>query len=671
MLLYDINPCFTIGGNGLETKNSSFMKTIKRDMFIVILTMIAIFVLTVCLIIQTVRRNQNEKLIMQAFDRQQSCAQLISKNASRLYALLLSKKESRSGLSEAEAEDKAAASGMDLMDAKQEFADILAAIHNGSVPGGGQILLMKDYMMTEPEALSRMEVLWTELEKEITALVEGVEIGGDIAAAFLAVDDSTIQLLGLSEALEGELLERGIHHGKGRGYLFFGLYGILVSALILALVHLMKFALLPYGRMFWELSGLGLLQGPQTVKPAAGKAMLPIVSEISEMFYKINNLISLIENINNSSSFVETLNFINSAFSAFIPYNYIGIALIDEEKKTLKASYGVSDGSIIGLPENILGATWNIKDTSLGELIRTGEARIINDLEEYTFGKPMKSYNTAILEAGIKSSITLPLKVAGEPVGVIFFSSNRRNVYDSGHLNFLRSLVNSIAISFKQNIVISDILYSSVLALAKLAEARDEETGEHLIRMKKYSRLIAELLYENKRFPEEINLEFIDGIERFSPLHDIGKVGIGDKILLKPGKLTKDEFNEMKRHTVYGAEVLKTAENNMSKTGKSWFGMGIEIAESHHEKWDGSGYPYGKKEEEIPLSARIVAVADVFDALTSSRPYKEAFSLEITYKFLLEGRGKHFDPEMIDVLMMNKSRLEVLYHYLWVEQRTA
>jgi HD-GYP domain-containing protein (c-di-GMP phosphodiesterase class II) len=472
--------------------------------------------------------------------------------------------------------------------------------------------------------------------------------------------------IGFKES-DGKMLMNAL----GSHYIFM-IFGILITVLIYALYNLVKFVLQPYQHLIQGITDIGLASETEQAKhlTLTQKNMFPIVGEINVMFHKINHLISLIENINNNSSFMETLDFINTTFSSFIPYNYIGIALINEENHVLEASYGVSDETIIGLPGNIKGSRWRIDDTSLGKLIETGEARIINDLEEYTAGREMKPYNKVLLEAGIRASITLPLKVSGRPVGVIFFSSSRKNVYHTGHLNFLKTLMNSVAISFHQNIVINDILYSSTLALAKLAEARDEDTGEHLIRMKSYAKLIGELLYESNS-TEEVTLEFIEMLERFSPLHDIGKVGISDKILLKPGKLTREEFEEMKRHAVYGAEVLKTAEQNMGNTGKSWFGIGVEIAEGHHERWDGSGYPYGKKGKEIPLSARIVAIADVFDALTSRRPYKEPYDLNTAFAILLEGKGKHFDPEIIDLFMKNKDKIEVLYHYLKYEKKSA
>jgi HD-GYP domain-containing protein (c-di-GMP phosphodiesterase class II) len=376
---------------------------------------------------------------------------------------------------------------------------------------------------------------------------------------------------------------------------------------------------------------------------------------------KLDKLISLISNINRSHSFEEVLKYIYSAFKAFVPYEYIGIALIKEDGKTLEAAYGISDGTIKGLPEGLLGRKVDIHKTSLGKVVETGNARIINDLEKYTYGKPIKEYNSIIMSAGICSSITLPLVIGTKPVGIIFFSSTRKNAYTEEHAAFLETVASSIAISFEKNIFVDDLLYSSVLALAKLAEARDEDTGEHMERMRVYAREIAILLHQDEEYSNEISPGFIKNIERFSPMHDIGKVGIRDGILLKPGKLTDEELEEMKHHTVYGAEVLRAADQHMARNGNSLFKPGIEIAESHHEKWDGTGYPYGKKGEEIPLSARIVAVADVFDALTSKRPYKEAYSFDEAFEMILNESGKHFDPGIIRVFGKNRERIHSIY----------
>lgn len=441
---------------------------------------------------------------------------------------------------------------------------------------------------------------------------------------------------------------------------FFFIIFILCIMIVMAVYHYQRHIVYSYKKLYHGMFELGLVNEGNKQKSNNHKSAA-LHTDIDEMFHRINDILRLIENMNNNSSFTEMLDFINNTFSPFIPYNYIGVALLEKEETVIKAAYGVSDGTVLGLPENLIGKSVILKETSLNTIIDHGNARIINDLEEYTKGKPLKLYNKIILEAGIRSSITLPLKVAEKPVGVIFFSSYHKNVYKEEHIKFLKMLVNSIAISFKQNIFINDLFYSNTLALAKLAEARDEDTGEHLERMKYYSVKIAELLLRNEIYKEEITLEFIDNIERFSPLHDIGKVGVPDGILLKPEKLTEEEYEQMKKHTVYGADVLRAAEETIGKHKKSLFVMGIEIAEGHQEKWDGSGYPFGRKGKEIPLSARIVAVADVFDALTSKRPYKNAFSFEKSFQMIVEESGTHFDPVIVTCFKNNKEVILRMY----------
>ena len=170
----------------------------------------------------------------------------------------------------------------------------------------------------------------------------------------------------------------------------------------------------------------------------------------------------------------------------------------------------------------------------------------------------------------------------------------------------------------------------TLLRLARAGEYRDEETGNHIIRMAKYSRVIAEQLGLSDSEAEVI--------EMAAPMHDIGKIGIRDDILLKPGKLTADEFEIMKGHAIIGYEILKDSPSKFLQ-------MGAIIALGHHEKFDGTGYPYGKKGYEIPLEARIVAVADVYDALVSDRPYKNAWSMQAAIEYMENHSGKHFDPE--------------------------
>lgn len=188
-----------------------------------------------------------------------------------------------------------------------------------------------------------------------------------------------------------------------------------------------------------------------------------------------------------------------------------------------------------------------------------------------------------------------------------------------------------------------------IFATSKLAESKDPETGAHLDRMRIFCKILSEYLAKNNRFKEHITQDFIDCIYTASALHDIGKVGIPDNILLKPGKLTDKEWEVMRSHTTIGANTLRAVVQK--HPGNSFIRMGIEIAESHHEKWDGSGYPYGLKGEAIPLSARILALADVYDALTSVRCYKESFSHEKSREIIVEGAGKHFDPQVVEAFL--------------------
>lgn len=194
-----------------------------------------------------------------------------------------------------------------------------------------------------------------------------------------------------------------------------------------------------------------------------------------------------------------------------------------------------------------------------------------------------------------------------------------------------------------------------IYSLAKLAEARDMETGFHLERIQEFAKVLTEALATKPDIFPEINHKFVDLIHSTSLLHDIGKVGIPDRILLKPGKLTPEEFEVMKAHTIIGYNALNSA--YQKNPHAMYLRISAEIARSHHEKWDGSGYPDGLAGNDIPLSARIIAVTDVYDALISKRVYKEAFSLELAGQIMLEGRGKHFDPDILDAFFKVESEI--------------
>ena len=189
----------------------------------------------------------------------------------------------------------------------------------------------------------------------------------------------------------------------------------------------------------------------------------------------------------------------------------------------------------------------------------------------------------------------------------------------------------------------------TVFALAKLAESRDNDTGDHLERIRDYCRILAEQLCRSGPHSTDVDRQFQADLYRASPLHDVGKVGIPDAILHKPGSLTEDEFEVMKGHSAIGANALSEV---ASQGGcGSFLDMAVDVARHHHERFDGTGYPDGLAGRHIPLAARIVALADVFDALTTKRVYKDASRPEVAKTLIEDGRGNHFDPVIVDAFL--------------------
>ena len=192
---------------------------------------------------------------------------------------------------------------------------------------------------------------------------------------------------------------------------------------------------------------------------------------------------------------------------------------------------------------------------------------------------------------------------------------------------------------------VSDAQLATIFALARLAEQRDGDTGAHLERVREYCRLLAERLRDHSPYKSYITPEFIECIQHAAPLHDVGKVAIPDHILLKAGKLSPEEFDIMKTHAILGADNMQMVFNNDS--GNAFVGMGIEISLYHHERWDGTGYPDRIIGKNIPLSARIMALADVYDALCSDRCYRKGLTHDEVREMILDESGKHFDPEIV------------------------
>ncbi|MDK2932564.1 MAG: hypothetical protein PWP27_374 [Clostridiales bacterium] len=350
-----------------------------------------------------------------------------------------------------------------------------------------------------------------------------------------------------------------------------------------------------------------------------------------------------------------------NTFKQFIPYNRIGMAVIDDQEEIIRAEIARSDNVKIHLRN---GYSLPLAKTSLKQVIESGQPRIINDLKKYKARHPHSESTHLIVKEGIQSSLTLPLKVNDKCIGVLFFSSIHKNTYNDSHIVFLNHIASHISISFEKSILVGDLILAAITGFAKLAESRDNDTGRHIERMRNYSVAIARQLANYPQYSDIITEKYIRDIYNFSPLHDIGKVGIKDSILLKPGKLSPDEFKVMKTHTLIGAKVLEKTQEVLKNKDKNFFTIGIEITLFHHEKYNGKGYPYGLKMEQIPLSARIVAVADVFDALTSKRPYKSAMTVEKSLEIIIKEKGKSFDPDVVDAFLQSQAEILKIYRSL-------
>jgi len=634
-------------------------------MLIAFMLLAAITVFVVTFVVFNNYDYETQKLI-ELMGKQRTYTQIMAKCAFEIETLLKDPliKSNAEKLNDLDATKK------ELEQAVNNFDTNLARLENGNFYVGNKKVHFKVTSSRLLDKIKQTNALWEQFKGAAETVIKKDTVHSDVSNKLAFIDEHNRELLDDSDSLVLMVIDYIKDRNQMRVAFFILLFAAVFVMVVALLYKVYRHLFVPLDELYEGMAQIGVRQLNISNDIKTSKYFSPLIAEIGEMFERLQGLISLITNINQSESFNETLAYIYSTYSKFIPYNYIGIALI-KEGGLITASYGVADGKIKGLPDALLGKSVAINETSLGKVLESGNIRIINDLEEYVKGKPLKEYNRVILKSGIRSSITVPLKINRKPVGIIFFSSTKKNAYNDRHIFFLKTISDSIAISFDKNILINDILYGSILALAKLAESRDKDTGEHLQRIKVYSGLIVKLLSEDSNYKGYITPEYIENIEKFSPLHDIGKVAIPDNILLKPGKLTKEEFEIMRTHAIFGAWILKEADDNIKKSSRSIFQIGIEIAEGHHEKWDGTGYPFGKKGEDIPLSARIVAVSDVFDALTSKRPYKDAFSFEKAYEVILDGSGNHFAPGIVKVFIEHKDRFYEVYQHFFKGENGA
>ena len=272
-----------------------------------------------------------------------------------------------------------------------------------------------------------------------------------------------------------------------------------------------------------------------------------------------------------------------------------------------------------------------------------------DDDEERAFGE------------GIADYITKPLKPA------LALARVRSQLLVRQARSWLQDQNLALEAEVKRRMLENDLIQAvSIRALAHLAETRDNETGAHIQRTQAYVRLLATRLSDHPLFSQTLDNKYIEVLARSAPLHDIGKVGIPDYILLKPGKLTPEEWEIMKTHTLLGCESIALAERDID-TSVEFLQQAKEIVRSHHERWDGTGYPDGLAGDAIPLSARLMAIADVFDALISKRVYKAAIAFSEVHKIMQEGRGSHFDPDIIDNFLSGYEEFEAIAAHYGIE----
>lgn len=285
----------------------------------------------------------------------------------------------------------------------------------------------------------------------------------------------------------------------------------------------------------------------------------------------------------------------------------------------------------------------------------------------YEVSLPKKEEHMTEKGQGMMLEIYTPVEKNEEPVGVIELYESNDKLYLQINKNMRIVWILVSFSGFTLYILLFIIFYKAydrqrkttqqlsqtqdvtILALAYQAELRDLETGNHIERTSRYVEILAQELRKHPKYKSYLSNRYISDLVKSAPLHDIGKVGIPDTILLKPGKLEPAEFDEIKRHCEYGAMILQKAEQKL--TFQSFLRIAFQLVMYHHEKWDGTGYPHGLKAEDIPLSSRIMALSDVYDALRSKRHYKSALSHEESVKIICEEKGKHFDPLIVEAFL--------------------
>ncbi len=336
----------------------------------------------------------------------------------------------------------------------------------------------------------------------------------------------------------------------------------------------------------------------------------------------------------------------------------VGIAFVDYSRKKFIAEFGFASYDVIKLGP---GFEVNFGKTTLTKILYSKTSFITDNLEEELVKRPNSASLKLLMEEGVQSNLVVPL-IMGEAVfGMVFFSSTEKHHFNQEHLRLAEKLIYEISGMLNRAYFTKVVLSRITNSFSELVDKKDNETGDHLLRMVRYSVIIAEGLRLAKIPNYDVNRKFVLEIERNASAHDIGKVGIPDEILKKPGKLDSNEWQVMKTHAAIGADIFKSLREGLQVFDADFYRFAEDIARYHHERWDGTGYPEGLEKHDIPLSARIVAIADVFDALTSKRHYKEPFSFERSLEMVQESAGTHLDPVLVELFIKHQDKIWLVY----------
>lgn len=362
------------------------------------------------------------------------------------------------------------------------------------------------------------------------------------------------------------------------------------------------------------------------------------------------NLLSILDNSTSLSDKLYNLHiFLKRRFSFL---DHISVAVYDSKTDFLKTMLDCSgDVVVMSNYQSRLGDS-----TSLSEIYQTGKPRVINDLD--VLSEITKEHTQRIRDAGYRSSYTMPIFYKDTFFGFIFFNSSQTNSFKPDTASYLDPVGRLLGLTVVCEIKGINTLVAATKTFRHITSRRDFETGAHLERMSRYSRLISQHISGLYNLTDE----YIEDLFLFSPLHDIGKIAIPDNILLKRGPLDKEETALMQTHSAKGLEIINSMLDEFELTKHSNISILRNIVYHHHEHFDGSGYPDGLEGDAIPIEAKVTATADVFDALTSERPYKDAWDNDKAFTELERIQGTHLDPHCVAAMQEHRPEIEALQH---------